>query len=254
MNRQLTPTAAAQAAAVLTTSNTFTAGETITIGPIIYTIVSALAHAYDVLIGAAGSATITLDNLKAAINGAAGSGTLYGTGTAAHPQVAATTKTASALTVQALVPGASLNAIATTATTAAATWAATTLLGGVDAASALTKSAAFTGASIAIDDLNAGPYLIRLTVTTLTPSNAANACQARFSFPDSVNAYSASLPGPALSFSGPIVGAGPVTKSVTDRDYPGLRLGAGSALLRCNLDALINVATITYTAQLEQPQ
>jgi hypothetical protein len=254
MNRQLTATAAAQAAAVLTTTSTFSAGETVTIGPIIYTIVSALAHAYDVLIGAAGSASITLDNLKAAINGAAGAGTLYGTGTAAHPQVAATTKTSAALTLQALIPSSAGNAIATTATTANATFAAGTMAGGVDAAYALTQTGAAAGASVAIDDLNPGPYLIRLTVTKLTPTDPAHPSTARFSFPDSVNAFGASLPGPALSFSGPIVAAGPVTKSVANPDYAGLRLGTGSAVMRCNLDEVVNVASITYTAQLEQPQ
>jgi hypothetical protein len=64
------------------------AGGTVTIGGVTYTFVSALtspAVANEVLIGA--SAAATRNNLLAAVNGAAGAGTTYGTGTVANPLV-----------------------------------------------------------------------------------------------------------------------------------------------------------------------
>lgn len=61
--------------------------ETVTIGSITYTFVSALAVANDVLIGA--DAAATRNNLVAAINGAAGVGVTYGTGTVANADVTA---------------------------------------------------------------------------------------------------------------------------------------------------------------------
>jgi hypothetical protein len=252
MHRPLTETAAVQATQVLTTTGNAVAAETITIGTIVYTWKSTLAGPFDVLVGSA--ATNSLDNLKAAINHAAGEGSTYGYGTVAHPLVTATTKTSSALTVQAIGASAAGNSIGSTTTMTNATWGAAALAGGVDYNTAVTKTAAATGTSVSIADLAAAPYLIRLTVITLTPTNAALPSSARFSFPDSVNAFSASLPGPALAFPGPNVPPAPVTKTVSSSDYPGLRLGTTSAVIRCNLDALVNVATITYAAEIEQPQ
>lgn len=241
--KSLTNTAAARAAGTLTGSGLAIAGETVTIGPIVYTWVAALSAPFQVLIGTA--LTDCLDNLKSAINGTAGLGSTYATGTTAHPQVTATTKTATALTVQAIHPGAALNAIPTTETMSAAAWAATTLTGGVDNSDQITATGTTTGASVDISDVNsvAAPadFYIDLTVTAMAAGIA------RFSFPDSVNAFGASLPGPALCFAGPIVPAAPVQKSVHSRDYPGLRAGTASALMRCNLDQL-TAASITYTA------
>lgn len=61
--------------------------ETVTIGSITYTFDAAplIDEAYHVLVGA--DVDETLDNLEVAINGDTGSGTLYGTGTVAHPLV-----------------------------------------------------------------------------------------------------------------------------------------------------------------------
>jgi hypothetical protein len=104
------------ASAVLTSDNTqVTAGKKVTIGEIIYTFVSALttdpaAIPYEVLIGA--DADTTLGNLKAAINGEAGEGTKYGTGTVAHPDVTCGAVTAHAVTVTAKVAGLAGNLIA----------------------------------------------------------------------------------------------------------------------------------------------
>jgi len=67
--------------------------------------------AYSVEIGV--SASATLDNLIAAINGAAGAGTLYGTGTVAHPDVSAAAGAGDTVNITALVAGTAGNSIAT---------------------------------------------------------------------------------------------------------------------------------------------
>lgn len=85
-------------------------GKKITIGSVTYTLKAAPTVANDVDIGA--DAATTAANLAAAINGGAGEGTAYGTGTVEHPDV-----TAEALlnivTVTAIVAGIAGNSIAT---------------------------------------------------------------------------------------------------------------------------------------------
>ena len=91
-----TPVNAVAATATLTSdTNPPTDTKTVTIGDVVYTFVTALTTdpaevPYEVLIGTAAE---SLDNLKSAINGTAGEGTTYGTGTVAHPLVSATTNT-----------------------------------------------------------------------------------------------------------------------------------------------------------------
>lgn len=90
----------------------FTDGDTFTIGGVTYTLESGVIDAaYEVLIGATDSDTI--DNLIAAINGAAGEGTLYGTGTEPNPYVTAAAGAGDTMTVTAIVPGANGNKITT---------------------------------------------------------------------------------------------------------------------------------------------
>jgi hypothetical protein len=101
--------------------------ETVTIGATVYRFVAVLAAPYDVLIG--GIASQTILNLVAAITAGAGAGTVYGVGTLAHPDVAASSRPG-IVDVTAKVPGPGGNAIATTSTTATATWGAATLQGG----------------------------------------------------------------------------------------------------------------------------
>lgn len=105
-------------------------GATIVIGSITYTAKTALTGApYEVLIG--GSASVFLDNLKSAINNTGTAGTNYGTGTLAHPQMIATTKTATTLLIKARVSGTAANTIATTqAGTSHCTWAGATVNSG----------------------------------------------------------------------------------------------------------------------------
>lgn len=104
------------ASGVLTSDNTqVTAGKKVTIGEAIYTFVAALTTdpatiPYEVLIGA--DADETLANLKAAINGEEGEGTLYGEGTVANADVTCGAVTAHAITVTAKVAGLAGNLIA----------------------------------------------------------------------------------------------------------------------------------------------
>ncbi len=126
-----------------------TAGATITIGTIVYTVVDELSEnygaaaiAYQVKKGA--SVATMLDALKLAINGTGTAGTDYSTGTVAHTQVVATTNTNTAQTIRGRVPGTSLNSVATTETLANATWADTTLGGGTGASDAGITTAAAT--------------------------------------------------------------------------------------------------------------
>lgn len=105
--------------------------EEVVIGDITYVYKTALttpAVPYEVLIGA--SAATALDNLKSAINGTAGAGTTYGTGTVAHPDVVATDNTDTTQKIVARVPGVAANATVTTETSAHLSWADTTLGGG----------------------------------------------------------------------------------------------------------------------------
>lgn len=102
-------------------------GETVTIGTTVYRYVSVLALAYDVLIG--GTASQTIMNHIAAVNDSGTEGVNYGTGTAAHPDVTASSSPGQMI-VTAMVAGIGGNSIATTSTSLTATWGAATLQGG----------------------------------------------------------------------------------------------------------------------------
>jgi len=130
-----------------------TGAATVTIGAITYTVVDELSETYgatavpyQVKKGAAEANM--LDNLKLAINGGSGEGTLYSTGTVAHPYFIATTNTDTAQTIVArTVAGTTatnaLNALATTETMANTAWADTTYGGGTgDSNPAVTTAAA----------------------------------------------------------------------------------------------------------------
>lgn len=113
---------------------------TVTIGDITYTMVVELSETlgadavpYQVLKGA--SEATMLDNLKSAINGTAGEGTTYSTGTVAHEYFIATTNTDTAQTIVSRAVGdddftALVNALDTTETLANTAWADTTFGGG----------------------------------------------------------------------------------------------------------------------------
>lgn len=105
-------------------------GNTVTIEGVVYTFIGTVAAPYDVKVGA--SDAESLDNLIAAINGDAGEGTLYGTGTVAHTLVTAAAGAGDTVDVTAILPGAAGNSIDTTDTLTSGGWATATLEGGVD--------------------------------------------------------------------------------------------------------------------------
>lgn len=128
-----------------------TAAATITIGDVVYTVVDELSETYgatavpyQVKKGAAEANM--LDNLKLAINGDSGEGTLYSTGTDAHPYVVATTNADTTQIIRSRTPGTGNNTLATTTTMANTAWADTTLGGGTGASDAgvTTAGATFT--------------------------------------------------------------------------------------------------------------
>lgn len=125
-------TAAAAATGVLTSDNTNVANnETVTIGAKVYTFKTVLTGAAnEVFIGASADASLT--NLAAAINGSAGAGTTYGTGTVANVDVTSSAVAAHALTLTAKATGTAANSKATTETSAHLSFGAATLTGGID--------------------------------------------------------------------------------------------------------------------------
>lgn len=134
-----------EATGALTFSGTGTAGDTVTIGTEVYTLVAALsvgpAVENEVLIGATADATAA--NIAAAINGGAGAGVVYSGTTQRHPFVDASVAGA-VVTVTAEVAGTGGNSIATTDSGTGASWGAATLTtgaadaGGVKAAGIMT--------------------------------------------------------------------------------------------------------------------
>lgn len=107
-----------------------TDGDTVTVGSRVYTFKTVLTGAPDeVLIGAA---TASLGNLAAAINGAAGEGTLYGAGTAAHEDVTAEAQAANTrLACEALIIGTAGNDLRKAVVSANLAWdAGETFTGG----------------------------------------------------------------------------------------------------------------------------
>jgi hypothetical protein len=120
------------AAGALTFSGTGTADDTVTIGDRVYTLVAADPEEDEVLIG--GTAAATAANLLAAINGDAGEGTTYGTGTVPHALVLARANAAAVVGIVAKDPGTDGNAIATTESGTGASFGAATLTGGLNEA------------------------------------------------------------------------------------------------------------------------
>lgn len=121
------------ATGVFTLTGNPVAGELVTIGTVGYYFRTALtvpAVANEVVIGVDASAT--LDNLIAAINGAAGVGTVYSSGTVAHPYVSAAAGAGDTMTLQADTAGAAGNNVITATNSTVGSWGATTLTGGSD--------------------------------------------------------------------------------------------------------------------------
>jgi len=117
------------------TGTTIADGDTVDIEDDTYTFKTALsvgpAVPNEVLVGVSDSAS--LDNLIAAVNGAAGEGTTYGTGTVAHVYVDAFAGAGDTMVVKAKEVGVYGLNITTTSSLTAGTWAAVALTGGEDA-------------------------------------------------------------------------------------------------------------------------
>ena len=130
---QITPSQLTATAATGTLTNTgnFANTETVTTGTKTYTFQTALTNVNgNVLIGA--TASDSLDNLIAAINLGAGSGTLYAAATTANSFVSAAAGAGDTMVVTAVTAGSSGNTIATTDTSANASWGGATLSGGAE--------------------------------------------------------------------------------------------------------------------------
>lgn len=113
--------APARATATLTSTGTLpTSGATLTIGSIVYRIMTTPAQAYDIKRDA--DAATMLDNIKKAINGTGTPGTEYFAGTEAHPDVIATTNTDTTQVVEAKLAGTAGNAIAIAENDAQLSW------------------------------------------------------------------------------------------------------------------------------------
>jgi len=127
-----TADAAVAAGGVLTSTDVYADGETVTVGSKTYTVKAVLTPAEgEVLIGLTEAATNT--NLAHAVNGVGGTpGTDYSVA-AAHPSVTAVAA-AHTVTLTAKVAGVAANAVVTTETGAHTSFAAATLVGGLDAA------------------------------------------------------------------------------------------------------------------------
>jgi hypothetical protein len=119
------------ATGILTLTGNAVDGETVTIGSKVYTFQDTLTDVNgNVKVGA--SASVSLDNLIAAINLGAGAGTLYATATTLHPTVIASAGAGDTMNLTAKTKGTDGNSIATTTTLADGSFAEVTLTGGKD--------------------------------------------------------------------------------------------------------------------------
>ncbi len=139
-----------QATGQLTFSGTGTAEDGITIGSVTYTLKAApTTGANEVKIGA--TAAETAANLLAAVNRAAGAGTLYGSNTVEHPDVYARADTTTIVGIVAKNAGIAGNSIATTETGTGTSFGSATLTNGRAAigvkAAGITIVAVTTGVS-----------------------------------------------------------------------------------------------------------
>ena len=113
--------------------------ETVTVGDTTYTFKTTLTGAAnEVLRGA--SAAASLDNLKSAVDGSAGEGTTYGTGTVANAEVDGGTNTDTTQVFEAVAIGTAGNAYVSTETLAAGSFTGATLSGGLAATATITST------------------------------------------------------------------------------------------------------------------
>jgi len=172
----------AKATGILTATAQPQDGARVILGSTVYIFRDTLAAAYDVKIGAL--ATDSLDNLIAAINKAAGEGTLYGTGTVVHPSVSAAAGAGDTVNVTALAIGTAGNVISSVEYSPGLSWGGATLTGGLNAVLNEILVEATTGAEIdnlvaaAMTGVGAGtkfstgqPVLVNVTLTKTDATN-----------------------------------------------------------------------------------
>ena len=132
--------AAVAATSTLTLTGNAVAAETVTVGDVTYTWRAAVSTtANEVKIGA--TASDSLDNLIAAINAGAGSGTVYGSATTANPKATAAAGAGDTMVASAVAIGELGNGVVTTETMTNGSWNAAATAGGLNANS-------WTGASL----------------------------------------------------------------------------------------------------------
>lgn len=115
---------------VLTLTGLPIANETVTIDDTTYTFVATPNAAYEVQIGA--TASDCIDNLIAAMQAGAGAGTVYGTGTVAHPTVTVAAGAGDTMTLTANTPGAASSLIETSEILTFGNFTYDNMYGGVD--------------------------------------------------------------------------------------------------------------------------
>ncbi len=108
----------------------------------------------------------------------------------------------------------------------------------------VTKTAAFTGSTVDVSGFT-GDWTLKLQVGALTAG-----IDARFTFEDSINDFTASLAGPSFSILGEIDSAQDKVKSIKRQDFHALRIGTGSGVLHLKL-AQMGVGSVSYHAWLE---
>jgi hypothetical protein len=111
----------------------------------------------------------------------------------------------------------------------------------------VTKVAAFNGASLDISALT-GDWTICFEVQTVLGSDTS----LRFTFQDSVDAFTTTVAGPSFSVYGPSAKTNSRKFSLKKQDFPDLRFGIASAVLRLALTRVTGgSASVTYQAWLE---
>ncbi len=114
----------------------------------------------------------------------------------------------------------------------------------------VTKTAAFAGSGLDVSGIT-GDWTLKLQVEALSDAVAATTPAVRFDFEDTVNDFTASLIGPAISFKGTLANSFDKVKSFKKQDFPSLRLGVGSAQLLLRLGEIESGGSVTYRAWLE---
>lgn len=187
------------------------AGETVTIGNRTYTFRTAVSAANDVKIGDIGAVVHdSMNNLRDAINGAAGDGATtgpgftYGTGTTAHADVSA--RGGAILPLRAIAPGTGGNSLATTETLANGSFGGSTMSGGAgdEHATGLLSLSAQPADNETVT-IGAKTYTFKTTLTETANDVliGANAIDSVYNLRDAVNAGAgnAVTTGPGLTYS-----------------------------------------------------